>query len=77
MVLFEVLIAVLMLAVEVLEGAEHSNKLLVFESLFEAVDVLLIQVSDGVGDEDNQVELRVFLEVDVHVKHYLSHLRLR
>lgn len=36
---------------------------------------MLIQVSDGVGDEDNQLKLRVLLEVDVHVEHYLSHLR--
>lgn len=77
MVLFEVLKAVLMLAVEVVKSTQHCNEFLVFESLFEAVDVLLIQVSDGVGNEDNQLELRVFLEVDVHVKHYLSHLTLR
>lgn len=75
MVFLEVLKAVLMLAVEVVESAEHSHKFLVFESLFEAVDVLLIQVSDGVGNEDNQLKLWVFFEVDVHVKHYLSHLR--
>ena len=38
---------------------------------------MLVQVGDRVGDEDHQFELRVFLQVDVHVQHYLSHLRLR
>ncbi len=61
MVLFEVGKTGLKSILEIVKGANNGNKSFILESLLKAVHIPLIQVSDGVGNKDYYIVLRIFL----------------